>query len=68
MEQRMGMPPGAYQDLTSALPDVAFVDAADVIVRLRMVKSKEEIEYIHQRGRRDGKSPPEAVRDDSTRA
>ncbi len=50
MEQRMGMPPGAYQDLTSALPDVAFVDAADVIVRLRMVKSKEEIEYIHRAG------------------
>ena len=50
MEQRMGMPPGAYQDLTSALPDVAFVDAADVIVRLRMVKSKEEIAYIHRAG------------------
>lgn len=50
LEQRMGMPPGAFQDLTSALPDVAFVDAADVIVKLRMVKSSEEIAYIRQAG------------------
>ena len=50
LEQRMGMPPGAFQDLTSALPDVAFVDAADIIVRLRMVKSTEEIAYIRQAG------------------
>ena len=50
LEQRMGMPPGAFQDLTSALPDVAFVDAAEVIVKLRMVKSSEEIAYIRQAG------------------
>lgn len=49
-EQRMGMPAGAYQDLTSALKDVAFVDAADVIVKLRMVKSEEEIAYICKAG------------------
>ncbi len=49
-EQRMGMPAGAYQDLTAALPDVAFVDAADAIVKLRMVKSEEEIAYIRQAG------------------
>ena len=50
LEQRMGMPPGAFQDLTSSLPDVAFVDAAEVIVKLRMVKSKEEIGYIRRAG------------------
>ena len=48
LEQRMGMPVGAYQDLTAAMPDVAFVDAAEAIVRLRMVKSEEEIGYIRQ--------------------
>ena len=50
LEQRLGIPAGAYQDLTSALPDVAFVDAAEVIVKLRMVKSSEEIAYIRQAG------------------
>ena len=50
LEQRMGMPPGAFHDLTSALSDVAFVDAAEVIVKLRMVKSSEEIAYIRQAG------------------
>ena len=50
LEQRMGMPAGAYQDLTAALPDVAFVDAAEAIVKLRMVKSEEEIAYIRQAG------------------
>lgn len=49
-EQRMGMPAGAYQDLTAALPDVAFVDAAEAIVKLRMLKSEEEIAYIRQAG------------------
>ena len=49
-EQRLGMPAGAYQSLTSALPDVLFVDAADVIVKLRMVKSEEELAYIRQAG------------------
>lgn len=48
LEQRMGMPVGAYQDLTAAMPDVAFVDAAEAIVRLRMVKSEEEIAHIRQ--------------------
>ncbi len=49
-EQRMGMPVGVYRDLTGALPDVAFVDAAQVIVKLRMVKSEEELAYIRQAG------------------
>ena len=56
LEQRMGIPAGAYQDLTSALPDVAFVDAAEVIVKLRMVKSSEEIAYIRQAGEVTGRA------------
>ena len=44
MEQRMGMPVGAYLDLTAELSDVEFVDAADVVIRLRMNKSEEELE------------------------
>ena len=47
-EQRMGLPVGAYQDLTAAMPDVAFIDAAEVIVYLRMVKSEEELATIRQ--------------------
>ena len=47
-EQRMGMPVGAYLELVQALPQVAFVDAAEVIIRLRMVKSAEEVAYIRK--------------------
>ena len=49
-EQRMGLPVGAYQDLTAAMTDVAFIDAAEVIVYLRMVKSEEEIACIRRAG------------------
>ena len=49
-EQRMGLPVGAYQDLTAAMPDVAFIDASEVIVCLRMVKSEEEIACIRRAG------------------
>ncbi len=47
-EQRMGMPVGAYLDIVAALPEVEFVDAADVIIKLRMLKSAEELVYIRQ--------------------
>ena len=49
-EQRMGLPVGAYQDLTAAMTDVAFIDAAEVIVYLRMVKSEEELACIRRAG------------------
>jgi Xaa-Pro dipeptidase len=42
-EQRMGMPVGAYLEIVDRFRDVAFVDAADVLIGMRMVKSKEEI-------------------------
>ena len=47
-EQRMGMPVGAYLDIVAALPEVEFVDAADIIIKLRTVKSTEELVYIRQ--------------------
>ena len=46
LAQRMGMPVGAYLALVEALPQVAFVDAADVFVGLRMAKSQEEVAYM----------------------
>ena len=48
LEQRMGMPVGAYLDLVGRMPDTEFVDAADIIVGLRMVKSDEETAYIRR--------------------
>jgi Xaa-Pro aminopeptidase len=47
-EQRMGIPVGGYLALVEALPRVQFVDAADVIIKCRMVKSSEELAYIRQ--------------------
>ena len=61
-EQRMGMPVGAYLGLVDALPRVQFVDAADIIVSLRMVKSPEEVDYMKQAADITGKSSAEAVR------
>ena len=47
-EQRMGIPVGAYSALVEALPDVEFVDCADILIGLRMVKSSEELAYMRQ--------------------
>jgi Xaa-Pro aminopeptidase len=47
-EQRMGIPTGAFLEIESALADVAFVDAADLVIRLRMVKSEDEIAYMER--------------------
>ena len=47
-EQRMGMPVGAYSSLVEALPAVEFVDCADILIGLRMVKSSEELAYMRQ--------------------
>ena len=48
MEQRMGVPVGDYLQLVGGLPEVSFEDAADVFVKLRMVKTPEEVEYMRQ--------------------
>lgn len=47
-EQRMGMPVGTYLGLVAALTNTEFVDAADIIVGLRMRKSEEEIVYMRE--------------------
>ena len=47
-EQRMGIPVGAYLALMDALPKTEFVDAADIFIKLRSIKSLEEIAYIKQ--------------------
>ena len=47
-EQRMGMPVGDYLATVQALPDASFEDAGDLIVRLRMVKTPEEVAYMRE--------------------
>ena len=47
-EQRMGMPVGDYVSIVQALPGASFEDAADLIVRLRMVKTPEEVAYMRE--------------------
>ena len=47
-EQRMGIPVGDYLSIANALPNVKFEDAADIIVKLRMVKTPEEVAYMQQ--------------------
>lgn len=47
-EQRMGIPVGAYLDLVTAMSDVQFVDASNILIKLRMVKSQEELAYIRR--------------------
>ena len=48
MEQRMGVPVGDYLQLVGSMPEVHFEDAADIFVKLRMVKTPEEVEYMRQ--------------------
>ena len=50
-EQRMGVPVGDYLAITDSLPEARFVDAADVIIKTRMVKSDEEVEYMREAAR-----------------
>jgi Xaa-Pro aminopeptidase len=47
-EQRLGIPVGAYLALVGAMPDTEFVDAADLVIGLRMVKSDEELAYMRR--------------------
>jgi len=45
-EQRMGIPVGDYLSIGKAMPEAQFIDAADVIIKTRMVKSDEELVYM----------------------
>jgi Xaa-Pro aminopeptidase len=47
-EQRLGMPLADFLRLQDALPDVQWVDAADVFWQLRMIKSQSEIECMRK--------------------
>ncbi len=47
-EQRMGMPVGDYLSIVDTLSDMIFVDAAPQFIKLRMVKTAEEVSYMQQ--------------------
>ena len=47
-EQRMGMPVGTYLELMAELSNTDFVDAADIIIGLRMRKSAQELVYMRE--------------------
>ena len=47
-EQRLGLPFADFMRLQSLLPQAQFVDAADLLWRLRIVKSAAEIEYLRR--------------------
>ena len=48
MEQRMGVPVGDYLAIVDGAPEVTFEDAADIFVKLRMIKTPKEVEYMRQ--------------------
>jgi len=48
LEQRMGMPLADFLALQDALPGVEWVDAADLLWRLRLIKSQAEIECMRK--------------------
>lgn len=47
-EQRLGLPFADFMRLQSLVPQAQFVDAADLLWRLRVVKSAAEIEYLRR--------------------
>ncbi|MHA2406831.1 MAG: M24 family metallopeptidase [Candidatus Ranarchaeia archaeon] len=47
-EQRFGMPAGDYLKITKKLPNAKFKDGADVIWKLRMIKSPAEVDHIRK--------------------
>jgi Xaa-Pro dipeptidase len=53
-DQRLWMPLNEFRALESALPDARFVDAADLLWRLRSIKSEAEIGYIAEADRING--------------
>lgn len=53
-DQRLWMPVGEFRAAEAALPDARFVDAADLLWRLRAIKSEPEIAYIAEADRING--------------
>ncbi len=47
-KQRLGMPVAEFARLQGMLPDVAFVDAADILWGLRMLKTPAEVAYLRE--------------------
>lgn len=63
LEQRLNMPLKDYFTLTKNLQDVKFVDAAEIIWGLRMVKSREEVKLIRQACEITGRARQKAFRE-----
>jgi Xaa-Pro aminopeptidase len=53
-DQRLWMPVAEFRALEAGLPDARFVDAADVLWRLRSIKSEAEVAYIAEADRING--------------
>lgn len=48
LDQRMHMPLQDFQEIKSILPNVEFVDAADIFWELRMIKTEAEISMVRE--------------------
>lgn len=48
LDQRLMMPVGNYEELKEALPGLEFVDASDLLWRMRMIKSPAEVDCIRR--------------------
>lgn len=56
LAQRIGMPYMEYVRLLNSFPDVGFIDAAQLIWKMRMIKSDEEISYMKKAAEITGKA------------
>ena len=65
-EQRMGIPVGDYLEIRKGMPAAQFVDAADVIIKTRMVKSEEELVDIRKAAEITAKARQRLYRDHLT--
>jgi Xaa-Pro aminopeptidase len=59
-DQRLWMPLNDFRRLEVALPDATFVDAADLLWRLRSIKSDAEVAYIEEADRINGEGLKDA--------
>ncbi|HAI85838.1 MAG TPA: hypothetical protein DCL63_02465, partial [Firmicutes bacterium] len=47
-EQRLGLPLRAWEEIVSAFPSARFVDASELLWRLRVVKSPAEVDCLRK--------------------